>query len=73
MFVIFSGPQQFGRPGTHYIAKDGTRTEIRSHAAKFYSFTAAQEFAKRKNIELTDIRYIGQEDFTNFEIQHQPF
>ena len=69
MYVIFAGPQQFGRPGTSYFAEDGKRTEIRSQAAKFYTLTEAQEFAKRMNIELTAITYIGQEDFTDFEIQ----
>jgi len=39
--VIFAGPQQHGRPGTRYIAKDGTKTEIISQAAKFYSFADA--------------------------------
>ncbi len=69
MFVIFAGPQQHGRPGTRYIAYDGTRAHIKSHAAKFYSFADAQEFAREKNIELTAVTYIGQEDFTDFEIQ----
>ncbi len=69
MFVIFVGPQQHGRPGTRYIAEDGTVTEIRSRAAKFYSFADAQEFAKQMNITLTAITYIGQDDFTDFEIQ----
>ena len=70
MFVIFAGPQQHGRPGTQYIAEDGRRTGIKARAAKFYSFTEAKEFAKQKNIELTALIYIGQEDFTDFEIQH---
>lgn len=69
MFVIFAGPQQHGRPGTRYIAEDGTVTEIRPHAAKFYSFADAQEFAKQSNITLTATTYIGQEDFTDFEVQ----
>jgi hypothetical protein len=70
LFVMFAGPQQFGRPGTRYIAKDGKQTGIKARAAKFYSFTEAKEFAKEKNIELTALIYIGQEDFTDFEIQH---
>ncbi len=69
VFVIFSGPQQHGRPGTRYIAKDGTITDVRSRAAKFYSFADAQEFAKERTITLTATTYIGQEDFTEFEIQ----
>ncbi len=63
MFVIFTSPQQHGRPGARYIAKDGTKTEIISQAAKFYSFADAQEFAKQMNIELTALTYIGQDDF----------
>ena len=63
MFVILTNPQQYGRPGTRYIAKDGTKTEIISQAAKFYSFADAQEFAKQMNIELTALTYIGQDDF----------
>ena len=54
MFVIFAGPQQHGRPGTRYIAKDGTK-KIISQAAKFYSFADAQEFAKQMNIKLTEL------------------
>jgi len=63
MFAIFAGPQQHDHPGTRYIAKDGTKTEIISQAAKFYSFADAQEFAKQMNIELTALTYIGQDDF----------
>jgi hypothetical protein len=63
MFVILTSPQQHGRPGARYIAKDGTKTEMISQAAKFYSFADAQEFAKQMNIELTALTYIGQDDF----------
>jgi hypothetical protein len=45
------------------IAKDGTKTEIISQAAKFYSFADAQEFGKQMNIKLTELTYIGQDDF----------
>jgi hypothetical protein len=69
MFVIFAGPQQHGSPGTRYIATNGETTDIKSRAAKFHSFAAAQDFAKERSITLTDIKYIGQEDFTDFEIQ----
>lgn len=68
MFVIFAGPQQLESPGTHYIADDGTVTDIKSRAAKFYSYAEATEFAIKNNIELTAVTYIGQEDFTDFEI-----
>jgi len=78
LFVIFAGPQQFDGLGTRYIAKDGKQTGIKSQAAKFYTPTEAQEFAnrmniKRMNIKLTEIRYIGQEDFTDFEVQFKGF
>ncbi|CBE68069.1 protein of unknown function [Candidatus Methylomirabilis oxygeniifera] len=69
LFVIFAGPQQHGGPGTCYIAQDGTITGIRSRAAKFYSFAEAERFAKARNITLSAITYIGQEGFTDFEIQ----
>lgn len=69
MFVIFAGPQQHGRPGTRYIATNGDETDLKSHAAKFPTFPSAQDFAKESGITLTDIKYIGQEDFADFEIQ----
>ena len=69
LWVIFAGPQQFGGPGTQYIDKDGKPTDIRGRAAKFYTSTYVQEFAKMMNIKLTETTYIGQEDFTDFEIQ----
>jgi hypothetical protein len=69
LFVIFARPEQHGRPGTLYIAKDGSRTKIKSRAANFYSFEDAKDFAKDKKIKLTALTYIGQEDFTDFEIQ----
>ena len=58
------------RSDTAYIGKDGSSTDIRSKAAKFWTLTEAKEFVKQKNIELTEITYIRQEDFTDFEIQH---
>lgn len=71
MYVIFACPQQLGRSGTLYIANDGSQTHLKSHAARFSSFSDAQEFAKKKKIELTAVRYIGQKDFTEFEIQQR--
>jgi hypothetical protein len=58
LFVIFAGPQQYGALGTRYFAKDGTRTDIKVRAAKFYSFEDAEEFAKNRNIILTATTYI---------------
>jgi len=70
MFVIFAGPQQHGRPGTWYIAKDGTKTEIVSQAAKFYSLnlknaprTAFYDLFPRRSKDLS---------FANSEISRQP-
>jgi hypothetical protein len=69
LFVIFSGPQQHGGPGTRYIANDGTTTDLRSYAAKFYTWEEAKKFAEGKSITLdAAMTYIGQEDFTEFEI-----
>ena len=73
VFVIFGGPQQHGSPGTRYVAKDGTVTDSKVHAAKFYSFADAEEFAREKQVTLTATRYIGQEEFTDFEINSVAF
>jgi hypothetical protein len=67
-FVIFRGPQQHGRAGTRYYANDGTVTNIKTKAAKFYSPEDAREFAKQNNIKLTPITYIDLEDFSHSEI-----
>ena len=69
MFVIFAGPQQHGRPGTRYIAFNGNVTEIKSQAAIFPTQELAQDFVKEIGITLTELKYIGQEDFTDCEIQ----
>lgn len=68
LFVIFSGPQQHAAPGTRYIAQDGSTTTIRSKAARFYSWDEAKDFADRMGIALTALKYIGQEDFTDFDL-----
>jgi hypothetical protein len=70
MFVIFAGPQQHGRPGTRYIAKDGSETGIKSRAAKFHSAAGGKAFAEKMKIGLSEHTYIGEEDFTEFEIHH---
>lgn len=69
LFVIFAAPQPHSGPGTIYIAKDGTTTEHRSHAANFYTFTDATRFAEENGITLDAVTYIGQDDFTDFELQ----
>jgi hypothetical protein len=69
-WVIFARPQQHGGPGSLFIAGDGTKTESREKAEKFNTAQAAKDFAKRKNITLDGaMTYIGQMDFTDFEIQ----
>lgn len=72
MWVIFAQPQQFGGANNRFIARDGTKTESRKQAAKFYTAEAAQEFAKEKNITLDGaMMYIGQMDFPNFDLQDE--
>lgn len=67
-YVIFDGPQQRGGPGTRYFSDDGTSTEYRSKAAKFFTATDAIDFAKRYNILIDALHYIGIEDFTDFDL-----
>lgn len=68
-YVIFDGPQRFKAPGTRYFAPDGTSTEYRSKAAKFFTGTEALDFAKRFNIVLGAMHYIVIEDFTDFDLR----
>jgi hypothetical protein len=68
LFVIFAGPEQYGRPGTRYYTKDATVTDIKAKVAKFYSFESAKEFAEQNSINLTVLTYIGRESFSAFEI-----
>ena len=67
-YVIFDGPQQHKAPGTRYIAGDGSSTDIRAKAARFYSHLEARDFANEKGVVLTDFVHIGIEDFTDFEL-----
>jgi hypothetical protein len=69
-FVIFDGPQQQGGLGTHYFSKDGTSTEFRSIAAKFFTAPDALDFAQRSNISIDALHSIGIEDFTDFDLMH---
>lgn len=70
-YVIFAGPQQHSGPGTKYISRDGSITEIRGQTARFYGFNEAAEFAKEHGIELDGaMRYIGIEKFTDYELSH---
>ena len=68
-FVIFAGPQQHKAPGTRYISKNGSATDLRSQAAKFYTFNDAEDFAEQHHVTLNALTYIGQEDFPEFELQ----
>lgn len=70
LWVIFDGPQQHGGPGTRYIAYDGTSTEYRREAAKFYTSQDARSFADKKGITIDGaMKYIQQESFSDFDMQ----
>lgn len=68
-FQVLAGTFSGTFPGNLYIAADGTTTKVKSRAAKFYSDRATREFAKEKNITLSATTHVGQEDFTDFEMQ----
>jgi len=68
LFVLFVGPQHHARPGTQYIANDGSTTTIRSHAARFWTYWGAKTFAEENHMALNALTYIGREDFTDFEM-----
>ena len=57
-FVIVATPQEQVAPGTCYIAQDASPTMMRSNAARFSSFTDAQEFADENCIALNAQTYI---------------
>jgi len=69
LFVIFVSPEHRGGPGTRYLTKDGkSTTEHRSEAAGFFTFLYALTFAKENGITLDARTYIGQEDFSDFDL-----
>ncbi|MEO7862291.1 MAG: hypothetical protein ABIU05_18040 [Nitrospirales bacterium] len=68
-YVIFDGPQRHGGPGTRYFCEDGTSTELRSKAVKFFIATDAMDFATREPIPLDGLNSIGIEDFTDFDLR----
>ena len=70
MWVIFASPQQFKSLEKRYIDKKGSVTKVRSDIARFFTRGEAVDFAKERKIELTQIHYVGPEDFTEFEMQH---
>ena len=57
-FVIVANPLEQVAPGTCYIAQDASPTMMRSDAARFSSFTDAQEFADENRIALNAQTYI---------------
>jgi hypothetical protein len=67
-YVIIAGPQQHGGPGTRSFSDDGTSTEYRSKAAKFFAATEGIAFAERNNIIFSALISVGLEDFTDFEL-----
>ena len=69
LFVIFDGPQPREGPRTRYISKDGNSTTYRHESATFYTFDDAKNFAERHQITLNEHTYIGQEDFTGFDLR----
>jgi hypothetical protein len=69
LWVIFAGPEQTGKPGTRYIASDGTVTKQKQLAAKFVTYGDAEKFAQSKNIRLDGTtRHIGHDDFEDADI-----
>ena len=67
-YVIFDGPQEYKAPGTRYFASDGTSTESKSKAAKFFTTVDAIGFAKHHNIQIDEPNSIGIEDFTDSQL-----
>ena len=67
-YVIFEGPQQYKAPGTRYFASDGTSTDSKFRAAKFFTTTDAIVFSKRHNIQIDENNSIGIEDFTDLQL-----
>ena len=66
--MIFDGPQEYKAPGTRYFAPDGTSTESKSKAAKFFTTADAIVFAKHHNIQIDEPNSIGIEDFTAIQL-----
>jgi hypothetical protein len=71
MWVIFAG-SPLGGPGTRYIATDGSVTNSKSRAAKFYTPEGAFDFATRQGIVLNGAtRYVSQDTFTETELERR--
>lgn len=69
LFVIFASPQNLSGPN-RYFRQDCTTTDIASLAAKFWTWQDAKDFADEKGIKLNAVQHIGQEDFTEFDLQN---
>ncbi|MDK2745087.1 MAG: hypothetical protein NDI90_19485 [Nitrospira sp. BO4] len=67
-FVIFSGTKRRKSPGTRFIATDGTTTNDRVKAAKFYTLSETTAFVRENGITLSDRTSIEQEDFSEAEV-----
>ena len=67
LFVILTRPEPHAQSDTQYIAKDGSVTPSRSHAARFWTFWDAKAFAATYHLTLNRFTYIGREEFTDFE------
>ena len=68
-FVIFFGHEMREDPGARYVAENGSTTTMRLKAATFDTFPDAKDFAEQNHISLDAHTYIGQEDFTDFDLQ----
>jgi hypothetical protein len=68
MFVIAFGTSS-GGSAPPYLAPDGTRTDTKARAAKFYSFETAQQFAAHCQISLLGDGSIGEEMFNESELE----
>ena len=67
-YVIFIEPQQFKASGTRYCAADGTSTDSKFKAAKFFTITDAVVFAKHHSIQIDETNSIDIEDFTDLQL-----
>lgn len=70
--MILARPEQRGGPGNRFISRDGTKTGLPKHAAKFFSAESAREFAEEKGITLDGaMTYIEQMDFSEWDLRDE--
>ena len=68
LFVItFAGAPRGGLT-PRYLASDGSHTDAKAQAAKFYSFETAQQFAAHHQISLGEDASIDEEAFDEVEL-----